>query len=355
MNQPSAATMTPIDVPDRPDVPGLVLRHYRGLADIPAMAAANQAARSSAGALEVVTPESMANQYSHFVHCDPERDILVAEIDGRTVGYARAEWRDQIDGSREFESYCLLVPEASGRGIGTAMLGWTQSRLRDMAARVPADRPSRLGAWTWDSDAAATSRLTADGWTLDRQAHDLLRPDFEAIPDLDLPAGLEVRPVTRADSRVVWDALIEAFEDHPGEPVPADEDYAEWHASPREDPTLWVIASAGDELAGGVLGLVEPPLPGTSDPARRGLLDAVFTRPAWRRRGLARALIAVSLRQLRDRGLRDAYLGVDAANPNQAMSLYESVGFRTACTEDYWTKPLPDGVLGSAIRAGDGR
>jgi hypothetical protein len=35
-----------------------------------------------------------------------------------------------------------------------------------------------------------------------------------------------------------------------------------------------------------------------------------------------------------------ALLGVDGANPNQAMTLYEDVGFEIAATELEWRRPF---------------
>ena len=76
---------------------------------------------------------------------------------------------------------------------------------------------------------------------------------------------------------------------------------------------------------------------------RRGYVDSVFTRAAWRRRGLARALVARSLVLLRDHGMTSAVLGVDGANPNLAMTLYEDIGLEIAATELEWRRPLTAG------------
>ena len=73
---------------------------------------------------------------------------------------------------------------------------------------------------------------------------------------------------------------------------------------------------------------------------RRGWLDNVFTRRAWRRRGLAAALIARSLRLLRDRGMTSAALGVDADNPTGALALYEASGFQIHDRFAAWRKPM---------------
>ena len=56
---------------------------------------------------------------------------------------------------------------------------------------------------------------------------------------------------------------------------------------------------------------------------------------------LARALLARCLVRLRDYGMTSAYLGVDGLNPNQAMTLYGSLGFETASMSIDYTKALP--------------
>ena len=56
-------------------------------------------------------------------------------------------------------------------------------------------------------------------------------------------------------------------------------------------------------------------------------MHRVSVRRPWRKRGLARALLAESFRALRERGIHDACLGVNADNPSGAVALYESVGF----------------------------
>jgi len=109
---------------------------------------------------------------------------------------------------------------------------------------------------------------------------------------------------------------------------------------PLEDPSLWVVAFDGDEIAGAVLGKIDP-AENAHHGRERGVASAVFTRPAWRRRGLARALLARTLVRLREHGMTSAYLGVDGLNPNQAMTLYSSLGFEVANVSIDWTKPLP--------------
>jgi ribosomal protein S18 acetylase RimI-like enzyme len=73
---------------------------------------------------------------------------------------------------------------------------------------------------------------------------------------------------------------------------------------------------------------------------KRAWLDSVFTRRAWRRRGLARALMVRSFHLLRDRGMEVAALGVDAENPTGALGLYESLGFSVTERMTAWRRRL---------------
>jgi ribosomal protein S18 acetylase RimI-like enzyme len=66
----------------------------------------------------------------------------------------------------------------------------------------------------------------------------------------------------------------------------------------------------------------------------------VAVRRAWRRRGLARALLAGSLVASREAGFTSASLGVDTDSPTGATALYESLGFRPEQTFTVYRKPL---------------
>ena len=76
------------------------------------------------------------------------------------------------------------------------------------------------------------------------------RPTLDDIPELVLPDGIELRAVRPADHRAIFDAEFEAFQDH-WKP----DDYDETHFGTLFTKTdlhtdLWVVAWAGDEVAG---------------------------------------------------------------------------------------------------------
>lgn len=331
---------TPMEVREAPPLPGLVFRHWRGLGeDLPGMAAANQRARDDAGIEEVITIEGMTTFYSHLTNCDLDRDLMIVELDGRTIGYVRVEWRDLTNGTRRFVSLCALDPAQRSQGIGQAMLSWSERRLAEIAAGVPADRPGQLFGFTYSTDVAGRALLEKNAWTAVARGYEMVRPTLEDVPAVPIPDGLAVRTVTEADRRKIWEAAREAFRDERDEAEWSKEDWARF---PEElpDSSLWVIAYDGDQVAGGVLNSIDKDA-NAHHGRLRGALSSVWTGAHWRRRGVAKALIARSLVLLRDRGMTSAYLGVDGANPNQAMTLYSGMGFEVATSTIDWRKPLP--------------
>jgi mycothiol synthase len=326
-------------------VPGIVFRGFRGFdADIVGLAAANQALRDASGIEEVVTAGDMARDYAHLTNCDLDRDLLVAEGDGRIVGYSRCEWRDIADGTRGFTTICVADPVVRGTGVIAALIAWAEAHLLEMARAIPAAerRPSALVTYTFGAETETTAALEASGWIRTGMGYEMVRPTLDDIPEVALPDGLDVRPVSpdRAQLRYVWDAASEAFRDERGETEPTEKDWQNFLVDDKQDPTLWAVAFAGDEVAGGVEGTIDPE-ENAHHGRQRGIVDAVWVRRPWRRRGLARALIADVLVRLRDRGMTSAYLAVDGLNPNSASTLYRSLGFEPVSTSYDWKKALP--------------
>jgi GNAT superfamily N-acetyltransferase len=315
-------------------------------ADLPALFAVQDAARVADGEIERNSFQGFANYYRHLERYDPRADLVIAEGGGRVVGYSRVEWNDSNDGERWYEAVGLVHPDWRGRGIGTRFVAWSERRrLRMVAAHAAAgDAPDRARALTtvvFDGDTGGRAILEAAGYVPFRRFASMRRPDLADIAIPPLPDGLEVRPIARdrVAMRQVFDADCEAFRDHFGWSEASDEKFEEFIGYDNVDPDLWLVAFDGDDVAGGVLNGIHV----DADGARTAWLDSIFTRRPWRQRGLARALIARSLVVLRERGLTAAHLGVDLANPNQALALYESCGFRIVSAATAYRKPLPAG------------
>jgi mycothiol synthase len=183
-----------------------------------------------------------------------------------------------------------------------------------------------MSGGTDENNVGSAAFAEAIGYRAIRYSFEMRRDLHAPIPEAPLPEGLELRPVAEADYRPVFDANAEAFKDHWEAAVRTDEDFRHWFDDPDVDPSLWQVAWEGDEIAGVSVNTIY-----AEENERLGIkvgwLDAVSVRRPWRRRGVGAAVIAASLRVLRDRGLDEASLGVDAENPTGALALYERLGF----------------------------
>ncbi len=321
-----------------PELDGVHFRTFRDASDYPDLARLITASARGEGDDRVETTEAIASGYDHLERCDPVRDLLVAEVDGRPVAYSRVFWDQELDGPRVYKQVCFLDPAFGGRGIGTAMLGWNERRLREIAAEhEPAE--SFLEAWAADANEAGTALVRAAGYEPVTYMAEMVRPSVDDLPDHPLPDGLEIRPVREEDVRTIWEADVEAFRDHWGFVAPTEEDYRRFLEFPYHDPTLWKIAWDDEGVAGQVKSFVNT-AENEAHGRRRGWTEAISTSRRWRRRGVAKALIVESIRELAARGMTEVALGVHAENPNGAYALYEGLGYEAVRTWTTYRKPL---------------
>ena len=337
-----------VDLPGAaPRIDGLVVRHIDLERDAVQLAELIGTANLHDGVDWIPSPTSLANDLNVASGRDPARDILVAEAGGAMVGTIQTRWR--IRGERVFHHIEPSVrPEVRRRGLGRALLAWAERHIAEgleSGTMGPLDRAHVLAGWAdLEIEAAGPFAAGAD-YHVDGYGILMARLLDAPIPDLPLPAGLEVRPVRPEDHRRIWDADVEAFKDHRDPALRTEEDFVHWFSQPDLDTSLWEVAWDGGEVAGSVQSFVfaeENAALGVS----RGWLEHVSVRRPWRRRGLASALMARSMRRLRDLGLSEAMLGADAENPSGAVRIYESLGFRRTRTAASYLKAieLPTGV-----------
>ena len=323
--------------PDAPAGSGATFRRWRGLEDVPAMAAANARLRGHLGQPEPADVDGLLHQYTHLVNSDPARDCILVERGGAVRGYARVEWHDLADGDRVYDLASVLEPSAWGLGIMEAMIGWGEVRSREIALEHPTDRSSHLANYVLGGDTGLATALAALGYTAVRWDAEMLRPNMEDLPAVVVPEGYVLRAPETGELRAVHEMAVSAFSEHWGEWEGADHDIGEWIEDPRFRRDLVVVAFHGTQPVTVLTNMVEP-LP---DGSVRGMLESLATHADHRRRGLARAAMARSLELLRGDGVTTAYLAVDTDNDNRALALYESCGFVVASTSISYRKAMP--------------
>ena len=331
-----------IHLPSAPAISGLCFRQFRGPDDFPAMMRVLLASEHANGNERALSLEELANTYTHLARCNPATDMLLAEIDGELIAYGRVETFKNDAGERMYNHFAFVHPVWRRRGIGHAMLGWLQNRLREIAAGHPDDGPRYFESYVTDSAVGTEALLVRDGYAAKRFFYEMRRPDLENIPDFPMPEGLEVRPVRPEHYRAIWEADVEAFHDHWGFVEPAEADYQAWLADPVIfTPDLWQIAwdVATDQVAGQVRGFINH-AENEQYQRKRGWCEFISVRRPWRRRGLARALIIRTLRIFRAAGMTESALGVDTENISGALRVYEDCGFRPIKRTTNYRKPL---------------
>ncbi len=320
--------------------PDFSLRPHRA-GDLPEFVRVSNAANEADGIDERSSEAGLANWLLHprdgFIPAD---DIVVAEVDGRMVAYGWVDWVMTTDGRREYRTRGHVDPAWRRRGLGSAILAHNEARLRQIAMGHPDDLPRVLGAFASEHRLGGIALITGAGYRPVRYFFDMLRPHLDDVDLPPMPDGLELRPVAdREGFRRIFDADAEAFMDHWGGFDASDAAFNRWLSDPYFDPSLFVIAWDGDEIAGVVINAIDADENKMLDRSR-GVLDSVFVRRPWRRRGLAAALVARSLILLRERGMTSAWLGVDAENPTGALGVYERAGFVVHMRSTAFHKPL---------------
>lgn len=324
---------------DAPALAGLTFRPFRSEADYQYLVELGNASNAADGEEDLYTVEWARNYFAHLTGFDLDRDMLFAEIDGQPVATARV-WTRLLDGgARLYMMAGSVLPPWRRCGLGRALLRWSERRLREIAAAQPASSARAFRAFASDRQAGRRILLEGEGYAAIRYGFEMARPLAESIPDLPLPGGVEVRPVAPAQYRQVFAAIDEAFRDHWGHGEVTEEDYQRWINSPSFQPHVWQVAWAGDEVAGTVLNFIDREY-NTEFKRLRGWTEDICVRRPWRQQGLAKALIVRSMRVLREQGMTEVGLGVDADNPNGALRLYESLGYRVTKKFMTYEKPL---------------
>lgn len=252
---------------------------------------------------------------------DIERDTRVIHAsDGSLAAFAQHSTPDPI--LLRYHAFGPVDPGFEGRGLGSAIIDWTEAETR---ARLAQGSTARV----WNSVQAGNAGAIA---LLERYGYASIRSFWQMTMDLDdsfeagaAPEGVTIRPaLLPVDGPAAQSVLNTAFRSHFGH---VEETFEEWMAQQEADdtwdPTLGVLA----EIDGTIVGF-----------SNNGVIDGVGyvfelgVLPEMQGRGIGRALLRHSFAMLAGRGIARGRLGVDTQNVTGAVELYRSVGL-TPVTE----------------------
>jgi ribosomal protein S18 acetylase RimI-like enzyme len=294
---------------------------------------------------ETATLDDIRNWCATTKRFDPFLNILLAQYhqpgeEPSVIGFSRVSWYTGLTGTRLYTQTSFLHTDWRNRDFWPAMVRKNECRLREIAASHPFTPQRFYQSWATSTQLEWISALEREGYQSVRHFKNMLHP-LNDIPNRALPAGLEIRPVQPEHYRSIWEAQrevqLELFE------VVAenwaDDKYASWLANPSHTPQLWQVAWEGDQVAGMVLSRIDE-AENKERGRKRGYTEHIFVRRSWRNRGLASALLAHSLHDLKAQGMEEAELGVDTENESGAYAFYQKMGFQTFSTDIWFRKPI---------------
>jgi GNAT superfamily N-acetyltransferase len=329
-----------IQIQDAPMIAGLVFRHFRGASDYPHMAAVIALSAEADHIERADSAEAIAQNHQYLSNCDPYQDMLFVEIDGEVIGYERGWWGEESEDVRIYTQVGFLAPAWRRKGIGSAMLRWLEERQRQIAQGHPTGQTRFFQQFASQYETGKIALLEAGGYQPVRYFYGMVRPTLEDIPDFPLPPGVEVRPAQPEHYPAIWTSIEEISVDEWGYQKLTETDYQAWQADKSHfQPELWQIAwePASQRVVGHVLTFIDYS-ENEKYQRMRGYTEDIGVVRAWRKKGLARALIARSLRAQKEAGMLESALGVDSENPSGATRLYEACGFQVARRDAIYRK-----------------
>jgi mycothiol synthase len=201
----------------------------------------------------------------------------------------------------------------TGRGIGAEIVDRGEAFARTEGAK-------KILTGTAEPNAGARALFESRGYREVRRFYEMAIELTEEPTAPVVPDGLVVDGLRDDEYEAFYSALNEAFAEH-----------WEWHPEPYEEwfelrqgqhrdehGPVWFVVRDGDELAAITRN--------DADVAGGGYVGAIGVRPAWRGRGLGKALLQQTFAEFWRRGTTRVTLGVDSQNSTGAVALYERVG-----------------------------
>lgn len=262
---------------------------------------------------------------------------LVVGKTGAVAGYAQAVF----EAPNVVDSWGVVHPAHRGRGLGTALFAWIEQRARELLDAV--DSPVfRHKASAGDHGAGAILRSRGlrpvrHFWHMEIDLADGGGAARDGRPRIGIGSGIGLGIGVAGidpekDLPTVHAMIDEALTGHWGERSTGFEPWIEeQRGEPGYDPSLWLLATSDGEPVGAL----------TMTRAAAGAwIEYLGVLAAYRRRGIAAALLERAFALCAERGLPRVLVSVDSDNATGASGAYERAGMRLVAGWNVWERPF---------------
>ena len=270
-----------------------------------------------------VAADGVADITYEDLHSDWERPSFELENDAVVVldGSQIVAYAEVFKG----RAWVHVHLDARDRGIGAALLRWTEERAGTLGAE-------KLGQTVSDNNRAAGALLSANRYGVRWYTWVFEKTLEDEPPEPTLPDGITLRTFDPGrDDRAMFELIDTAFSDWPDrDPSFAFEDWAASYLQREDfDPALTFLLEDQGRLIGASMCLVY---------GDEGWVQQIAVERSYRGRGLGGALLQASFREFFLRGLLTA--GLSTESRTGARGVYEHVGMRVTRSYTRYSKDL---------------
>lgn len=263
---------------------------------------------------------------------DAETAWGIQNLDGVLVAYDLL-WLNKDRAIFELDG--VVHPDHSGHGLGSALVQIAEQSIHSRWAEMDqTDKSPQIKVQFNGHDENAVQLFTDNGYSRLKQDLVMEITLSEPPPPAVWKTGFGVREFVRGqDDHAVFDVLDASFQSIAGYSERA-MIFEDWRSFSIErdgfDPSLWVLATSGDKIAGICL------CPHDKD---IGWVRNLGVHPDFRGNGLGVALMNHAFGVWYARGYPTIQLAVQGDNV-AAISLYEKVGMSAVSVYETFAKPL---------------
>ena len=299
-------------------------RPYAGPADLQAMIRLTGRQRAAGQRVYPIATDL----YEELDDPETQSTARLWEDGGELVGFAYvSRWQNLVDAFDE----AFFTPEVQAE-LMDEMAAAVRRRIRAKGENLTLDASAMA------DDLPRLAMLERFGFARQEESSLLYARSLKGdLPPTVLPPGFSIRPLGGAAELEAYVALHRAAFGTENMTIEYRQSIM---STPGYIPELDLVAAApeGTLAAFCVCQIFTDDAPRAGG-KKEGWTDPLGTHPAWRRLGLARALILTGMGLLRDRGLDTALLGTSSSN-TAMQRLAEGLGFRVAATTLWYSRTV---------------